>query len=179
MRCSPHCATWSPGPPAIDIAIRIGPWIEAVALQHPGGSYTPYGERYRKLGRLRCETDKILGVRNPSLVPLTHAAAGLDLPADIGMPAAHYGVHVEARRPDNTGHTLLRIGPYNQTWLASRDADRLNSELAGRAATAIPGFTVVAKGAPFDVSDHESYDDPYERDAAVLLAAAIAREVSA
>jgi hypothetical protein len=51
--------------------------------------------------------------------------------------------------------------------------------LAGKAATIVPGFTVTAKGAPFDVSDHESYDDPYETDAAVLLAAATAREVSA
>jgi hypothetical protein len=43
----------------------------------------------------------------------------------------------------------------------------------------VPGFTVTAKAAPFDVSDHESYNNPYETDATVLLAAAIAREVSA
>ncbi|MEH0638756.1 hypothetical protein QBA35_36830 [Streptomyces bottropensis] len=46
------------------------------------------------------------------------------------------------------------------TWLASRDADRLNTELAGKATTIVPGFTVTAKAAPFDVSDHESYDNP-------------------
>ncbi|MDX3528227.1 hypothetical protein P1P75_17725 [Streptomyces sp. ID05-39B] len=184
---------WTPGH-CQDIAVRVGPWIErartrpgddhgpdiiAVALQHPGGSYTPYGERYRRLGWLRCETTTILGVWNPAFASLTHAAAGLDLPDDVGMAPANYGVHVEARRADNTGYTLLRLGPYFQTWLASHDADRLNTELAGRAATVMPGYTVTAKAAPFDVSDHESYDDPYATDAAVLLAAAIAREVSA
>ncbi|MDX2521652.1 hypothetical protein PV355_42105 [Streptomyces stelliscabiei] len=184
---------WTPGH-GQDIAVRVGPWIErartrpgddhgpdiiAVALQHPGGSYTPYGERYRRLGWLRCETDKILGVWNSAFASLTHAAAGLDLPEDVGMTPANYGVHVEARRPDNTGYTLLRLGPYFQTWLASHDADRLNTELAGKAATVMPGFTVTAKAAPFHVSDHESYDDPYANDVASLLAAAIAREVSA
>ncbi|MEW2051622.1 hypothetical protein [Streptomyces sp. NPDC005476] len=57
---------------------------------------------------------------------LTHAAANLPLPDDVGMAPAHYGVHVEAQRSDNTGYTLLRLGPYFQTRLASRDADRLN-----------------------------------------------------
>ncbi|MFE4825240.1 hypothetical protein ACFRFU_54980 [Streptomyces sp. NPDC056704] len=184
---------WTPGH-CQDLAVRVGPFVErahprpgddhgpdiiAVALQHPGGSYTPYGARYRKLGWLRCETDKILGAWNPAYEPLTHAAADLDLPDDVGMAPANYGVHVEARRNDATGYTLLRLGPYFQTWLASRDADRLNTELAGKAATVVPGFTVTAKAAPFDVSDHESYSDPYKTDAAALLAAAIAREVSA
>ncbi|WP_328760622.1 hypothetical protein [Streptomyces sp. NBC_00271] len=95
------------------------------------------------------------------------------------MAPVNYGVHVEARRSDGTGHTLLRLGPYFQTWLVGHDADRLNTELAGKAATIVPGFAVTAKGASFDVSDHEGYGDPYETDAAVLLAAAIAREVSA
>ena len=91
------------------------------------------------------------------------------------MSPAHYGVHVEARRSDNTGYTLLRLGPYTQTWLASRDADRLNTELAGKAATVIPGFTVTAKGAPFNVSDHATYNDPHETDTAALLADAVQR----
>lgn len=179
---------WTPGN-CQDIAVRVGPFIErahtrpgddhgpeliAVALQHPGGSYTPYGERYRKLGWLRCETTAILGLWNPAYAMLTHAAADLDLPDDIGMAPAHYSVHVEARRSDGTGYTLLRLGPYFQTWLASRDADRLNTELEGRAATVIPGFTVTAKGTLFDVSDHKSYTDPYETDIAALLAAAVA-----
>lgn len=47
------------------------------------------------------------------------------------LALAHYGVHVETRRTDGT---LLRLGPYSQTWLVSRDADRLNTELDGRAA---------------------------------------------
>ncbi|MET8168884.1 hypothetical protein ACIRPU_40555 [Streptomyces sp. NPDC102259] len=184
---------WTPGQ-CQDLAVRVGPFVErahprpgddhgpdviAVALQHPGGSYTPYGERYRKLGWLRCETIDILGVWNPAYEPLTHAAAGLDLPDDVGMAPANYGVHVEARRSDGTGYTLLRLGPYFQTWIAGHDADRLNTELAGKAATVVPGFTVTAKAAPFDVSDHEAYDDPYVTDAAVLLAAAIARAVPA
>lgn len=108
---------------------------------------------------------------------LTHAAADLPLPDDVGMAPAHYGVHVEARRSDNTGYTLLRRGPYFQTWLASRDADRLNT-LKGRSANVIPGFTVTAKAAPFHVSDHESYADPHGADIAALLADALA-EVSA
>ncbi|MFJ7146752.1 hypothetical protein ACIQVT_00825 [Streptomyces sp. NPDC100445] len=94
------------------------------------------------------------------------------------MPPANYAVHVEARRQDNTGYTLLRLGPYTQTWLASRDADRLNTNLAGKAATVIPGFTLTAKGAPFDVSDHESHADPYDADVTALLADAVA-EVNA
>ncbi|MFJ3176391.1 hypothetical protein ACIPJK_37280 [Streptomyces roseus] len=95
---------------------------------------------------------------------LTHAAANQPLPDDIGMPPAHYGVHVEARRPDGTGYTLLRLGPYTQTWLASHHADRLNHELEGKATTIVPGCTATAKSAPFDVSDHESYSDPYAID---------------
>lgn len=90
-------------------------------------------------------------------------------------PPANYGVHVEARKSDGTGYTLLRLGPSPQTWLATHDADRLNTELEGRAASVIPEFTVFAKGvAPIDVSDHESYSDPYEADAVALLAAAVA-----
>ncbi|GCB53149.1 hypothetical protein [Streptomyces sp. NL15-2K] len=157
---------WTPAQTQ-DLAVRVGPFVErahprpgddhgpdiiAVALQHPGGSYTPYGERYRKLGWLRCETTTILGAWNPAYAPLTHAEAGLDLPDDVGMTPAHYGVHVEGRRSDGTGYTLLRIGPYFQTWLASRDADRLNTELEGKAATVVPGYTVTAKATPFDVT---------------------------
>ncbi|MEV6080023.1 MULTISPECIES: hypothetical protein [unclassified Streptomyces] len=89
------------------------------------------------------------------------------------MKPAHYGVHVEARRRNGTGHTLLRLGPYAQTWLADRDTDRLNTELEGRAATAISGFTSTAHGAPFDFHGHERYADPYETDVVALLAAAV------
>ncbi|RPK23576.1 hypothetical protein EES37_38115 [Streptomyces sp. ADI91-18] len=184
---------WTPGR-AQDVAVRVGPFVErahtrpgddhgpdmiAVALVHPDTPHAAvYAHRYTSKGWLRCQTAAILGVWNPAYAMLTHAAAGLDLPDDVGMAPAHYGVHVEARKPDGTGYTLLRLGPYTQTWLASRDADRLNTELEGRAATVAPGFTVTAKGAPFDVSDHENYSDPYKADVAVLLAAAVA-EVSA
>lgn len=189
---------WTPGCNQ-DVAVRIGPFLEraqprpgddhgpdliAVALRHPD---TPHAAAYlhgRQLGYasrgwLRCETTAIVGIWQPAYAILTHAAADLPLPQDVGMAPAHYGVHVEARSSDGSGHTLLRLGPYFQTWLAGHDADRLNTELAGKAATVLPGFTVTAKAAPFDVSEHESYDDPYATDAAVLLAAAIAREVSA
>lgn len=188
---------WTPGSPQ-DIAVRVGPFIErahprpgddhgpdqiAVALVHPD---TPHAATYlhgHKLGYtskgwLRCETAAILGTWQPAYAILTHAAADLDLPTDVGMDPAHYGVHVEARHSDGTGYTLLRLGPYTQTWLASRDANRLNTQLEGRAATVVPGFTVTAKAAPFDVSDHESYTDPYGADVAVLLAAAV-EEVTA
>ncbi|MBH1937801.1 hypothetical protein I5Q34_26605 [Streptomyces sp. AV19] len=183
---------WTPGC-SQDIAVRVGPFVErahprpgddhgtemiAVALVHPD---TPHAAAYlhgRQLGYtdrgwLRCKTTAILGAWQPAYAMLTHAAANLPLPGDIGMDPAHYGVHVEARRTDGTGYTLLRLGPYTQTWLASLDADRLNTELEGRAALVVPGFTVAAKGAVFDISDHDSYADPHGADVAALLSDAI------
>lgn len=182
---------WTSGR-AQDVSVRVGPFIErahtrpgydhgpdqiAVALVHPD---TPHVVRpplhQQGLAALRDEHDpRCLAA---AYAMLTHAAACLPLPDDFGMAPAHYGVHVEARRPDGTGCTLLRLGPYTQTWLAFRDADRLNTELEGRAATVIPGFTVTAKSAPFDVSDYESYSDPYKTDAARLLAAVVPASVT-
>ncbi|MFC8247561.1 hypothetical protein [Streptomyces chartreusis] len=184
---------WTPGR-SQDIAVRVGPFIErahtrpgddhgtemiAVTLVHPD---TPQAAAYRhgrqlrytERGWLRCETTAILGTWQPAYALLTHAAANLPLPDDVGMAPAHYGVHVEARRADGTGYVLLRLGPYTQTWLASRDADRLNTELEGRAALVIPGFTVTAKDAVFHVSDHDSYADPHGADVTALLGDALA-----
>ncbi|MEE1943277.1 hypothetical protein V1L54_28385 [Streptomyces sp. TRM 70361] len=186
---------WTPGH-AQDIAVRVGSFIErahprpgddhdldliAVALVHPD---TPHAAAYlhgRQLGYiergwLRCDTSAILGTWQPAYRPLTHAAADLDLPDDVGMEPAHYGLHVEARRSDGTGYTLLRLGPYTQCRHTDRDADRLNAHLGGTAGTTVPGFTLRAAAAPFNVSDHAAYRDPYEADAVVLLAAAIDRE---
>ncbi|MCX4673636.1 hypothetical protein OG453_44580 [Streptomyces sp. NBC_01381] len=183
---------WTPGS-AQDVALRVGPFVErahprpgddhgpdliAVALIHPD---TPQAAAYlqgRKLGYtgrgwLRCETAAILGVWQPVYATLTHAAAGLDLPDDVGMPPAHYGIHVEARCEDDTSHTLLRLGPYTQTRHAEYDVRFLNAELEGRAAPGESRFTARAVGAPFDVSSHESYSDPYANDAAELLAVAV------
>ncbi|MER5811421.1 hypothetical protein ABT143_25055 [Streptomyces sp. NPDC002033] len=159
--------------------MRVGPFIErahprpgddhgtetiAVALVHPDAPIAAacrhgHDIGYTDRGWLRCET---------------HAAANLPLPDDVGMAPAHYGVYVEARRPDGPGYTLLRLGPYSQTWLASRDADRLNTELTGRAALVRPGFTVTVEEATFDVSDHDSYINPHGNDVTVLLAMAVA-----
>ncbi|MGW6939983.1 hypothetical protein ACWGF3_13410 [Streptomyces xanthophaeus] len=184
---------WTPGL-GQDVAVRVGAFIErahtrpgddrgtetiAVALVHPDTGHAAsylHGHQlgYTDRGWLRCETTAILGAWQPAYAMHTHAAANLPLPHDVGMAPAHYGVHVEARRTDGTGHTLLRLGPYPQTWLASRDADRLNTELAGRAATVIPGFTVTAKHTAFDVSDHDSYTDPHGTNVTALLAAAVA-----
>ncbi|MEU3774217.1 hypothetical protein AB0F11_13615 [Streptomyces sp. NPDC032472] len=183
---------WTPGS-GRDVAVRIGPYIErahtrpgddhgtetiAVALVHPDAPNAAAHLHGRQLGYtdrgwLRCETTTILGAWQPAYAMLTHAAANLPLPDDIGMDPARYGVHVEARGADGTTRTMLRIGPYTETWLASRDSDRLNGELEDRAATVIPGWTVIAKEAPFDVSDHEGYRDPYGNDAVALLRAAI------
>ncbi|MER5886950.1 hypothetical protein ABT160_24265 [Streptomyces sp. NPDC001941] len=188
-----HPQPWTPGR-FQDIAVRVGPFIErahtrpgddhgtemiAVALVHPDTPHAAASLHGRKLGYtdrgwLRCKTTSILGVWQQAYTMLTHAAANLPLPDDVGMGPAHYGVHVEAHRPDNTGSILLRLGPYTQTWLASRDADRLNTELAGRAALVVPGFTVTAKDALFHVSDHDSYFAPYGGDITELLADAIA-----
>ncbi|MGW7260645.1 hypothetical protein [Streptomyces sp. NPDC054834] len=85
------------------------------------------------------------------------------------MKPAHYAVHVEARRKDNSGRIVLRMGSYTQTRLASRDAEHLNTLLEGRAATVMPGYTVTAKDTVFHVSDHASYSDPHKADACELL----------
>ncbi|MGW3060716.1 hypothetical protein ACWC98_32955 [Streptomyces goshikiensis] len=140
---------WTPGS-ARDIAVRVGPFIErahtrpgddhgpdmiAVALIHPD---TPHAAAYlhgRQLGYtgrgwLRCETTAILGTWQEAHAILTHAAANLPLPDDVGMAPAHYGIHVEAHRADGTSSTLLRIGPYC----------RRTSQRAGCGAAAGPGL---------------------------------------
>ncbi|MEU9083410.1 hypothetical protein [Streptomyces sp. NPDC048357] len=184
---------WTPGH-GQDVAVRVGPFIErahtrpgddhgtetiAIALVHPDSGHAAgylHGRQlgYTDRGWLRCETTAILGAWQPAYAMLTHAAANLPLPDDVGMMPAHYGVHVEARRHDGPSYTLMRLGPYTQTWLASRDADRLNTELAGRAALVITGFTVIAKNAAFDVSDRDSCTDPHGADVIELLASAVA-----
>lgn len=184
---------WTPGR-AQDVTVRVGPFIErahtrpgddhgtemiAVALVHPD---TPHAAAYLHGTSSATPTEAGCAARRarssasgsrPTRCSATPPQA-CPSPTTSAWPPAHYGVHVEARRADNTGHTLLRLGPYTQTWLASHDADRLNTELEGKAATVIPGFTVTAKDASFDVSDHESYADPYEADVAALLADAVA-----
>ncbi|MEU9031480.1 hypothetical protein AB0D46_28985 [Streptomyces sp. NPDC048383] len=180
--------SWTPGC-AQDVAVRVGAHIErahtrpgddhgpdviAVALVHPGTPHAAaYAHRYTRKGWLRCETTAILGLWQPAYTALSHAASGLDLPDDVGMSPAHYGVDVEARQADGSGFTLLRLGPYSQTRLASRDADRLTTELDGQEATVVPGFTVTAASARFDFDDHENYSDPCRSDITELLAAAL------
>ncbi|MFD4866876.1 hypothetical protein [Streptomyces sp. NPDC058412] len=174
---------WTPDS-GVDVAVRIGPFVErahprpgdnrgpaiAVALVHPDTPHTPYDRRYNT-GWVRCETTAILGTWHPAYRMLTHAAADLNLPDDLGMRPAHYAVHVEARRSDGTRYALVRLGPYTQCGHTDRDVDQLNAQLA----QAAPGTQVLtASAVPFDVSDHESYSDPYESDAAALLAAAFA-----
>ncbi|MEW2068284.1 hypothetical protein [Streptomyces sp. NPDC007346] len=183
---------WTPGQ-GQDIAVRVGPFIErahprpgdnhgteaiAVALVHPDTGHAAaylHGHQlgYNRKGWLRCEIPAILGTWQPAYAPLTHAAANQPLPDDVGMDPAHYGAHVEAHRADGTSYTLLRLGPYFQTWVAAHDADQLNTELAGQAATVIPGATVTVKDTLFDTSDHDSYTDPYLTDITALLAAAV------
>ncbi|MFH8753328.1 hypothetical protein ACH4GK_37475 [Streptomyces rimosus] len=153
----------------------------AVALVHPD---TPYAGAYlhrRQLGYtergwLRCETTAIIGVWQPGYAMLTHAAAGLPLPDDVGMAPAHYALYIEARRRDDSrgGYTLLRLGPYTQTRHAQQDHDRITAALDGREATLVPGHRVSARFGPFDVSDHQLFADPYEADAVELLDAAVA-----
>ncbi|MET9646154.1 hypothetical protein [Streptomyces syringium] len=115
-------------------------------------------------GWLRCETSLILGTWQPAYRILPHAAAGLDLPTDVGLPPAHYAVRIT--RP---GRPLLRIGPYTQCRHADHDADRLNQQLqntseAGGAATAVP----------FDFSATDTYQDPQDQDVDHLLARELA-----
>lgn len=184
---------WTPGG-AQDVAVRVGPFVErahtrpgddhgpdliAVALVHPD---TPHAAaylhgrqlRYTERGWLRCETTAILGVWQPGYAMLTHAAASLPLPDDVGMDLAHYALYIEARKRDDShdGHTLLRLGPYTQTRHAQQDYDRLTAALDERETTLVPGYRVGARFGPFDVSDHKLFTDPYEADAVALLDAA-------
>ncbi|MDV5143234.1 hypothetical protein R1T08_02645 [Streptomyces sp. SBC-4] len=178
-------APWTPGQ---DVAVRVGPFLErghirpgddygpdvvAIALQHPDGPHAPYAERYHTRGWLRCETTRIIGAWNPAYAVLTHAHAGFDLPDDTGMEPAHYAVLVDARKPDGTGYTILRLGPYTQTEHTVRDADRLTAALDAQESVLIPGFTIVAQPAPYDPNNHARFTDPYETDAVALLAAAV------
>ncbi|MEU3356523.1 hypothetical protein, partial [Streptomyces sp. NPDC037389] len=182
---------WTPGS-ARDIAVRVGPFVEraqtrpgddhgpdliAVALVHPGtphaGAYL-HGRQlgYTERGWLRCETSAILGFWQPGYAMLTHAAAGLPLPDDVGMTPAHYALYIEARRRDDSldGRTLLRVGPYTQTRHAQQDHDRITAALDGRETALVPGHRVSVWYAPFDVSDHQLFADPNEADAVALLA---------
>lgn len=185
---------WTPGS-ARDIAVRVGPFVErahtrpgddhgpemiAVALVHPdtphAGAYL-HGRQlgYTERGWLRCETSAILGFWQPGYAMLTHAAAGLPLPDDVGMAPAHYALYIEARKRDGSrdGYTLLRVGPYTQTRHAQQAHDRITAALDGRETTLVPGHRVSVRYAPFDVSDHHLFVDPYEADAVALLAAAV------
>ncbi|MEU7649914.1 hypothetical protein [Streptomyces huasconensis] len=186
---------WRPGS-ARDIAVRVGAFIEraytrpgddhgpdmiAVALVHPDtphvGAYL-HGRQlgYTERGWLRCKTSAILGFWQPGYAMLTHAAAGLPLPDDVGMAPAHYALHIEARKRDNSldGYTLLRLGPYTQVRHAQQDYDRLTATLDGRETTLVPGHRLAARFGPFDVSDHRLFADPYEADVDALLDAAVA-----
>ncbi|GHI33199.1 hypothetical protein [Streptomyces daghestanicus] len=176
--------------------MRVGPFVErahprpgddhgtemiAVALVHPDtGDAAAYlhGRQlgYDGRGWLRCATTAILGTWQPAYAMLTHAAAGLPLPNDVGMAPAHYALYIEARKRDDSldGFTLLRVGPYTQTRHAQQDYDRLTTALDGRETTLVPGHRVAARFGPFDVSDHHLFADPYEADAAALLDAAVA-----
>ncbi|SCF72646.1 hypothetical protein [Streptomyces sp. Ncost-T10-10d] len=113
---------WTPGR-CQDVAVRVGPFVErahprpgddhgpdiiAVALQHPGGSFAPYGARYRKPGRLRCETAEILGVWNPACTPLTHAGASLDPTASAAESSWGAG------RPIGESHKRQKFGNHTR-----------------------------------------------------------------
>ncbi|MHB6912829.1 hypothetical protein [Streptomyces sp. DB-54] len=157
------------------------PDLIAVALVHPDTPHAAAYLRGRQLGYtergwLRCETTAILGIWQPGYTMLTHAAAGLPLPNDVGMDPAHYALYLEARKRDDShdGFTLLHLGPYTQTRHAQQDHGRLTAALDGRETTIVPGYRVSARYAPFDVSDHQLFTDPYEADAAALLASAVA-----
>jgi hypothetical protein len=186
---------WTPGG-AQDIAVRVGPFLErahtrpgddhgpdliAVALVHPDTPHAGaclHGRRlgYTERGWLRCKTSSILGVWQPGYAMLTHAAANLPLPDDLGMEPAHYALYIEARKREDSlaGFTLLRLGPYTQTRHAQQDYDRLTAALDGRETTLVPGHRVSGRYAPFEVSDHHLFVDPYEADAVALLDAAVA-----
>ncbi|WP_051856983.1 hypothetical protein [Streptomyces sp. NRRL S-1868] len=180
---------WTPGT-AQDIAVRVGPFIER-AHTRPGDDHGPdmiavalvppyAGVRRRALGYtkhdwLRCETTSILGFWQPGYTMLTHAAANLPLPDDVGMEPAHYALYIEARKRDDSldGSTLLRLGPYTQKRHAEQDYDRITAALDGRETTLLPGHRVSVRFGPLDVSDHQQFADPHEADAVLHLDAAM------
>ncbi|MCT6782243.1 hypothetical protein LXH09_37105 [Streptomyces sp. CS7] len=174
---------WTPGTTR-PVAVRIGAAVErarprpgdtdgpdtiAVTLEHPDGPHTPHGTAYRQLGWRHCDiATTVLGMWNPAYSPLTHAAAGLDLPDPIPLAPAHYAVHVQAHHPGPT-RTLLQLGPYTQTAHAYRDANRITAALRARPA----GRTITATTAPYDPNRHRQYADPYAADLDLLLAEAV------
>ncbi|MGQ4733370.1 hypothetical protein ACUN3E_37650 [Streptomyces sp. Ju416(a)] len=174
---------WTPGTTR-PIAVRIGAAVErarprpgdtdgpdtiAITLEHPDGPHTPHGTAYRQLGWLRCDiATTVLGMWTPAYAPLTHAAAGLDLPDPIPLAPAHYAVHVQAHHPGPT-RTLLQLGPYTQTGHAYRDADRITTALTARE-TATAERTFTATTAPYNPNHHRHYADPYMVDLDQLLA---------
>ncbi|ASY37075.1 MULTISPECIES: hypothetical protein [unclassified Streptomyces] len=182
---------------ARDIAVRIGPFIErahtrpgddhgpdliAVTLVHPSAPHAAaylHGRQhgYTERGWLRCPTNAILGFWQPGYAMLTHAAADLPLPNDVGLEPAYYALYVEARKRDDSldGFTLLRLGPYTETRHAQQDGDRLTAALDGSETTLVPGFRIATRFGPFNVSDHQLFTDPYKGDAVALLEAAAAR----
>lgn len=182
---------WTPGttqPLAVRVGASVerarprpgdteGPDVIAIALEHPDGPHTPRGAAYRRIGWLRCPTATILGLWTPAYAPLTHAAAGLDLPDPIGMDPAHYAVHIQAHTT-GPAHTLLRLGPYTQTGHASRDADRLTTLLTEQTPTT-PGSRITATTTPYDPNRHTTYTDPYGDDHGSLLREAASRAVQA
>ncbi|MFJ8770270.1 hypothetical protein [Streptomyces clavifer] len=118
----------------------------AVALVHPAA---PHAAAYRngrelgytKHGWLRCPTGAILGIWQPGYETLTHAAANLPLPDDVGMEPAHYALHIEARKRDGSldGYTLLRLGPYTQTRHAQLFTDPHSGDVVALLKTAVAG----------------------------------------
>ncbi|GGP80519.1 hypothetical protein [Streptomyces melanogenes] len=113
---------WAPGS-AQDIAVRVGPFVErahtrpgddhgpdmiAVALVHPDTPHAGASLEGRQLGYterdwLRCKTTAILGFWQPGYAMLTHAAAGLPLPDDVGMAPAHYALCCASVRTPRPG----------------------------------------------------------------------------
>ncbi|WP_329564348.1 hypothetical protein OG711_38400 (plasmid) [Streptomyces uncialis] len=185
---------WTPGT-GDDIAVQVGPFTEraqprpgddhgtdqiAVSMVHPDTPHAAYLHRrhlgYTERGWLRCNTTAILGTWQPAYATLTHAAASIPLPDDLGMEPAHYALYIEARKRDDSldGFTLLRLGPYTQTRHAQQDYDRLTAALDGRETTLAPGYRISARFGPLGVSDRQMFTAPYQADAAALLNAAIA-----
>ncbi|MGP3777069.1 hypothetical protein ACTWJ8_40175 (plasmid) [Streptomyces sp. SDT5-1] len=188
-----HPKPWTPGH-CQDIAIHVGNFVEraqtrpgddhgtdqiAVALVHPDTPYAPVVGRgetgYTERGWLRCPTTAIIGIWQSPYRPRTHAAAGLPLPDDLGMSPAHMALYIEARKRDNSheSRTLLRLGPYTRTRDAQQDADQIAAALKGRHTSAIPGYRIITRYAPLDVSDHHLFVDPALSDPVMLLNAAL------
>jgi hypothetical protein len=107
---------------------------------------------------------------------LTHAAATSPSPTTSAWtpPTTPSTSRPEYATTAATATPSCASAPTPGPGTAQQDYDRLTAALDGRETTLVPGHRVSARYAPLDASNHQLFADPYETDAVVLLAGAVA-----